>query len=46
VLGDEQRRLALGAAGRRRFLERFTAEHMVETTLEVVEELVRCGERR
>ena len=39
VLGDEARRRAFGAAGRRRFLERFTAEHMVAQTLAVLEEL-------
>jgi len=46
VLGEEERRLALGAAGRRRFLERFTAEHMVEATLAVVDELACCGGER
>jgi glycosyltransferase involved in cell wall biosynthesis len=39
VLGDEDRRRAYGAAGRRRFLERFTADHMVDETLRVLEEL-------
>jgi len=39
VLGDEERRRAYGAAGRKRFLELFTADHMVEETLRVVEEL-------
>jgi glycosyltransferase involved in cell wall biosynthesis len=39
VLADEERRRALGAAGRRRFLERFTAERMVDETLRVLEEL-------
>jgi glycosyltransferase involved in cell wall biosynthesis len=39
VLGDEERRRAYGAAGRRRFLERFTADHMVEETLRVLEEV-------
>jgi len=39
VLGDDERRLAYGASGRRRFLERFTADHMVEETLRVVEEV-------
>ncbi len=43
VLADEERRLSLGGAGRRRFLERFTAEHMVEATLAAVEEL--AGDR-
>jgi glycosyltransferase involved in cell wall biosynthesis len=38
VLADEPGRQALGAAGRRRFLERFTADRMVEGTLRVVEE--------
>jgi glycosyltransferase involved in cell wall biosynthesis len=39
VLGDEGRRHALGEAGRRRFLERFTADRMVEGTLRVLEEV-------
>jgi L-malate glycosyltransferase len=39
ALGDEARRRALGAAGRRRFLERFTADHMVDETLRVLGEL-------
>ena len=39
VLGDEVGRRALGAAGRRRFEERFTAQRMVEGTLRVLEEL-------
>jgi glycosyltransferase involved in cell wall biosynthesis len=39
VLGDEARRRALGAAGRRRFLERFTADHMVTETLAVLGEV-------
>ncbi|MGE5124934.1 MAG: glycosyltransferase [Betaproteobacteria bacterium] len=38
VLADEQGRRALGAAGRRRFLERFTADRMVEGTLRALEE--------
>jgi glycosyltransferase involved in cell wall biosynthesis len=38
VLGDDERRRAYGAAGRRRFLERFTADRMVEGTLRVLEE--------
>ncbi len=38
VLTDDARRLALGAAGRRRFLERFTAERMVEATVAVLAE--------
>jgi len=38
VLQDDARRLSLGAAGRRRFLERFTVDHMVEDTLRVLEE--------
>jgi glycosyltransferase involved in cell wall biosynthesis len=33
VLGDEQLRSRMGAAGRRRYEERFTAEKMVEATL-------------
>ncbi len=37
VLQDEGRRLRLGAGGRRRFLERFTAERMVADTLAVLE---------
>jgi len=39
VLGDPQRRDAMGAAGRRRFLERFTADRMVEETLAVYGEV-------
>jgi glycosyltransferase involved in cell wall biosynthesis len=39
VLRDGPLRAALGAAGRRRFLELFTAERMVERTLEVFEEV-------
>jgi glycosyltransferase involved in cell wall biosynthesis len=39
VLEDEERRLALGRAGRQRFLQRFTADRMVEETLRVLEEL-------
>ncbi len=39
VLGDDALRHELGAAGRRRFLERFTAERMVGDTLRVLEEL-------
>jgi glycosyltransferase involved in cell wall biosynthesis len=39
VLGDEARRRAFGTAGRRRFLERFTAEHMVGETLAVLGEV-------
>ncbi len=38
VLADEGGRRALGAAGRRRFLERFTADRMVEGTLRVLED--------
>jgi glycosyltransferase involved in cell wall biosynthesis len=38
VLEDEGRRRELGAAGRRRFLERFTADRMVEDTLRVLQE--------
>jgi glycosyltransferase involved in cell wall biosynthesis len=40
ALADEERRRAWGAAGRRRFLERFTADHMVDETLRVLRELV------
>jgi glycosyltransferase involved in cell wall biosynthesis len=39
VLGNEERRRALGAAGRRRFLERFTTDHMVEETARVLGEV-------
>jgi len=39
LLGDPERRRAMGEAGRRRFLERFTADRMVEETLRVYEEL-------
>jgi glycosyltransferase involved in cell wall biosynthesis len=39
VLADEERRRAWGAAGRRRFLEAFTVEHMVDDTLRVLAEL-------
>jgi L-malate glycosyltransferase len=39
VLGDEERRRAWGAAGRRRFLERFTADHMVDETQRVLSEV-------
>ncbi|HSD67800.1 MAG TPA: glycosyltransferase [Vicinamibacteria bacterium] len=39
VLGDEERRRGYGAAGRRRFLERFTADHMVDETLRVLAEV-------
>jgi L-malate glycosyltransferase len=39
VLGDEARRRAYGAAGRQRYLERFTADHMVDETLRVLQEL-------
>lgn len=39
VLGDDQRRQAMGRAGRRRFEERFTADRMVEGTLAVYAEL-------
>jgi glycosyltransferase involved in cell wall biosynthesis len=38
VLGDEAHRRAYGEAGRRVFLERFTADLMVDATLAVVEE--------
>jgi glycosyltransferase involved in cell wall biosynthesis len=39
VLGDEETRRTLGDAGRRVFLERFTADRMVEETLRVLEEV-------
>ena len=39
VLQDEERRRVYGASGRRRFLERFTTDHMVEETMRVVEEV-------
>jgi glycosyltransferase involved in cell wall biosynthesis len=39
VLQDARRREAMGAAGRRRFLERFTADRMVEETLGVYAEV-------
>ena len=39
VLLDPPRREAMGAAGRRRFLERFTAERMVDETLAVYAEV-------
>jgi glycosyltransferase involved in cell wall biosynthesis len=38
LLDDPDRRRRLGAAGRKRFLERFTADRMVEDTLKVYEE--------
>jgi len=38
VLTDPERQRSLGAAGRLRFLERFTADRMVEATLRVYEE--------
>ncbi len=37
VLEDPERRRRLGAAGRQRFLQRFTADRMVEETLRVYE---------
>jgi glycosyltransferase involved in cell wall biosynthesis len=40
VLGDAGRRRAFGDEGRRRFLERFTADHMVAETLAVLGEVV------
>lgn len=40
VLADPVTRRAMGEAGRRRFLERFTADRMVEETLRVYEEVV------
>jgi glycosyltransferase involved in cell wall biosynthesis len=39
LLADPTRRTEMGAAGRRRFLARFTAEQMVEDTLAVYAEL-------
>ncbi len=39
ALGDEERRRAWGAAGRRRFAERFTVGHMVEETQRVLSEV-------
>jgi len=39
LLRDEERRRIFGAAGRRRFLERFTADHMVAETLAVLGEV-------
>ncbi len=38
VVGDERLRVAWGAAGRRRYLERFTSDRMVEETLRVIGE--------
>jgi glycosyltransferase involved in cell wall biosynthesis len=38
ALGDERRLAAWGAAGRRRYLDRFSVERMVDETLRVVEE--------
>jgi glycosyltransferase involved in cell wall biosynthesis len=40
VLDDESRRQALASAGRRRYEERFTDDHMVEETLRVIAELL------
>jgi glycosyltransferase involved in cell wall biosynthesis len=39
VLGDDERRIALGEAGRRRFLERFTVDRMVDGTVRVLSEV-------
>lgn len=39
LLADPESRTAMGAAGRERFLEEFTASRMVEATLRVFEEL-------
>jgi glycosyltransferase involved in cell wall biosynthesis len=39
LLRDETRRRALGAAGRRRFEERFTVDRMVEETVRVLREV-------
>jgi glycosyltransferase involved in cell wall biosynthesis len=38
VLSDEGRRRALGAAGRERFLARFSAAHMIDETLQTYAE--------
>ena len=46
VLADDERRRSLGGAGRRRFLERFTAGQMVSATLDVVDELACRGAGR
>lgn len=40
VLGDDRKRLSMGAAGRRLFLERFLADRMVDETLRVLAEVV------
>jgi glycosyltransferase involved in cell wall biosynthesis len=45
VLCDPARQRAMGEAGRRRFEERFTADRMVEETLEVYRELGLQGKR-
>ncbi len=39
LLSDPERRRAMGEAGRRRFLERFTVDRMVDETLRVYAEL-------
>jgi glycosyltransferase involved in cell wall biosynthesis len=39
ILVDESRAQRLGAAGRRRFLARFSAAHMVEETLKIYDEV-------
>jgi len=39
LLEDEEARATLGAAGRARFLARFTAAHMAEATLRVLQEV-------
>ena len=39
LLTDEARARALGAAGRQRFLARFSAAHMVEETLKIYDEV-------
>jgi glycosyltransferase involved in cell wall biosynthesis len=39
VLDNEERRRALGAAGRQRFLQRFTTDHMVDETVRILSEV-------
>ncbi|MGY1704736.1 glycosyltransferase family 4 protein [Geodermatophilus sp. SYSU D00697] len=46
VLSDPQLAARLGAAGRRRLLERFTPERMVEAHVELYDELVARARRR
>jgi len=45
LLEDEGRRLAMAAAGRRRFEERFSVDRMLDETLRVYGELVGCSAR-